>query len=207
MASRLTPRLRLLLLVTAPSLFALIVGLTHPLDLTASAAEYWRNIHIVLLPVFPLIGMAPWLIARAASINGVTRSSAVARPLRWVAALGSYTFATFYTALDVLAGIGGGTLVLAGTPTVTGPVFRIGDALAMVGVIGLVIGTITATVVAIRVAGYRAAPGGLLAVVGAALILPGHIWYPIGSLALALYIAGYAVLALVVSRTRAALDA
>lgn len=188
-------RVRLVALVGAPALFALLLGLTHPLDLDASTADYWRNLHIVMLPVFPLIGAAPWLIARGGSAG---------RPVRLLAALGGYTFATFYTALDVLAGIGGGTLVAAGTPDVTGPVFRIADALAAVGVVGLVIGAVAATIAAVQTVGYRAAPGGLLAAVGSALILPGHIWFPVGSLALALFIAGYAVLALSLTRGRPA---
>lgn len=188
---------RLLLSVTVPALIALAAGLTHPANLTGATAEYWRNLHIVLLFVFPAIGAAPWLLTRRVARVGW---------MRWlgrVAALGGYVFATCYTALDVLAGIAGGTLVLAGHSDDTGQVFKIANQLALVGVIGLVVGMLAAGIVAIRYAGVAMSAGLLLAVVGSALVLPGHVWFPIGTLALALFVAGGVVLSAGVGRGQA----
>lgn len=178
-------RVRPLLAISVPTVFALIVGLTHPRDLSDLSAQYWRDIHIVLLPVFPLIGAVPWLLARRGP-----------RSLAIVAGIGGFGFGTFYTALDVLAGIGAGTVTLAGQSDAQGPLFRIGDALAVVGVVTFVIGLLAASASVIRRVGLRAVPGGLLAAFGGALILPGHVWFPIGTLALALLLAGALTLAL-----------
>jgi hypothetical protein len=171
-----------LLAATVPALVALLVGLTHPGELNGDTAQYWRDIHLVLLPVFPLIGFGPWLLVRR--IGGWWAAAA---------AIGGFLFAVFYTALDVLAGIAAGTVYLAEEPDAIGSLFRIGDALAPVGVVGLAAGFAVATV-AIARRRIVAVPGGILAVLGAALILPGHVWFPIGTLALALVIAGTVVL-------------
>ena len=179
-----TSRIALLLAATVPALVALIAGLFHPGNLNAGTAELWRNLHIVLLPVFPLIGFGPWLLAR--SVGGWWARGA---------ALGGFLFAVFYTSLDVLAGIAAGTVFLADQPDAIGSLFRIGDALAPIGVVGLAGGFAVATV-AIARQRIAAVPGGILAVVGAALILPGHVWFPLGTLALALVIAGTVVLSL-----------
>ena len=119
------PRSRLLLLlgVTAPAIACALVGLTHPMRLTADTALYWQNMHIVLIFLFPLIGLAPWLIARR-----------VDRRLGWIAALGGYGFATLYTALDILAGVAAGALVLGGEADATGPVYAIARVLARIGI-------------------------------------------------------------------------
>ena len=90
----------LALLVSVPALLCAAIGLTHPPTLNAASADHWRNMHIVLIPIFPLIGLAPWLIARRA---GVAWSRA--------GAVFGYGFATFYTSLDLLAGVAGGALV------------------------------------------------------------------------------------------------
>ncbi|CAN5365818.1 hypothetical protein BH11ACT3_BH11ACT3_09840 [soil metagenome] len=189
---------RLLLSVTVPALIALLAGLTHPAHLNEASAEYWRNLHIVLLFVFPAIGAAPWLLARRVSRVGWMRW------VGWVAALGGYLFATCYTALDILAGIGGGTLVLAGHSDDTGQVFKIANQLAVVGVVGLAVGMLAAGILAVRHAGLPMTAGTLLAVAGAALVLPGHVWFPIGTLALALLVAGCVVLATGIGKPRPA---
>jgi hypothetical protein len=64
--------------VVLPTLLTLIVGLTHPAYLAASTAEWWRNLHIILLPVFPMIGAAPWIVSRSTAppLAGIAAGSA-----------------------------------------------------------------------------------------------------------------------------------
>ncbi|MFP7761155.1 hypothetical protein [Marisediminicola sp. LYQ134] len=185
-------RILLILGATVPALLAGAIGLTHPMRLTPDTAGYWRDMHIVLLFVFPLMGLAPWLVARA-----------VDRRLGWLGAFFGYGFATLYTALDVLAGIGGGALVAAGEPDATSPIFRIANLLATAGVWSLVAGTLVAGVAAFIRSRLASIPGTLLAVVGAYLIAEGHVFFPLGTVAMLLLAGGYAILAVVVSRPRA----
>lgn len=184
-------RLRLVALVTVPTLLVLLVGVTHPHRLTEQSAEWWQNLHIVLLPIFPLMGLAPWLVARDLD-----------RRLGWLAAIGGYAFATCYTALDVLAGIGGGAMVLGGQSDATGPLFRIANQLAVVGVFGLLFGTLLASIAAVIRGRLLALPGAALALVGSYLISTEHIFAPLGTLALALVMVGYGILAVAVTRSR-----
>lgn len=186
-------RRTLALLVALPALVCAIVGLTHPQTLNASTAEHWRNMHLALIPIFPLIGLAPWLIARRAG-----------RALGWAGAVFGYGFATFYTALDILAGVGGGVLVFSGNGDATRPVFAIADALAAIGVASLALGCLTAGFAAYRLAGITALPGALLATVGAVLVLPGHIFPGPGTAAMLLFAGGFVVLAFAVTRAPSA---
>jgi hypothetical protein len=192
------PRSRLLLLlgVTAPAIACALVGLTHPMRLTADTALYWQNMHIVLIFLFPLIGLAPWLIARR-----------VDRRLGWIAALGGYGFATLYTALDILAGVAAGALVLGGEADATGPVYAIARVLARIGVWSLIAAVIAAGVAAFLQARMAALPGLVLAAIGAYLVYPGHIYFPVGTAAMGLLAAGFALLALAVTRVPAATPA
>lgn len=188
------PRSRFLLLlgVTVPAIACALVGLTHPMRLTADSAHYWQNMHIVLIFLFPLIGLAPWLIARR-----------VDRRLGWIAALGGYGFATLYTALDILAGVAAGALVLGGEADATGPVYAIARVLARIGVWSLIAAVVVAGVAAILRARLAAVPGLVLAAVGAYLVYPGHIYFPVGTASMGLLAAGFALLALAVTRVPA----
>jgi len=188
------PRSRLLLIigVAAPAIACALVGLTHPMGLDADSALYWQNLHIALLFLFPLIGFAPWLIA-----------SRVDRRLGWAAAVLGYGFATLYTALDVLAGIAAGALVLGGEADATGPVYAIARILARVGVWSLVLGAVVAGVAAFQHARFAALPGAVLAVLGAYLVYPGHIYFPVGTVSMLLLAAGFGALAVAVTRAPA----
>jgi hypothetical protein len=183
-------RLTLVLLVSLPAVACAAVGLTHPASLNADSAEQWRNLHLVLIPIFPLIGLAPWLIARKAGV--------------WfdrVGALLGYGFATFYTSLDILAGVAGGALVLAGSGDATGPIFAIARTLASIGVVSLVAGCIVAGIAAFRVAGVVALPGAVIATIGAILVQEGHIYLGLGTVALMLLAAGFVIMAITVTRS------
>lgn len=164
--------------VALPPLALAAVGVTHPVHLTASSAEYWRNLHIAILPIFPLLAFAPWVVARAAG-------SVVA----WVVGVLGFLYAAFYTALDVLAGIGAGGLKFDGMGMATGTVFELGNDLGKVGSVAFIVATATAAVATIvRFRAAAVAPS-ILVVLGAVLFLQAHIYFPvgvIGQLALAL---------------------
>lgn len=182
------------LLVAGPAVLCALVGLTHPPHLTASTAEYWRNLHLALIPVFPLIGVAPWLIARRAG--------------RWfgrIAALFGYGFATFYTALDILSGVAGGALVNAGKPAA--PVFAVASVLGTIGVVALVLACATSAIAAFTVAGVPTVPGSVLALTGAVLVQPGHIFGGLGTLAMLLLAGGLVVLVFTTGRAARPLPA
>jgi hypothetical protein len=178
-------RVRLILIVSLPALVCATIGLLHPHHLTDDTAARWQLMHILLIPVFPLIGLGPWLIARRTP-----------RPVSVVAALGGYGFATFYTSLDLLAGVAAGTLQLAGVSSGKAPVYEVARALGLIGVVSLVLACLAATVAAFMHARLRALPGGVLAVIGAVLVQPGHIYPGLGTLAMLLLAGGLGLLAL-----------
>jgi len=190
-----SPRLRLVLLVSIPALACALIGLLHPHHLTADTAARWQLMHLVLIPVFPLIGFAPWLIARRTS-----------RALGIVAAVAGYGFATFYTSLDLLAGVAAGTLQLAGVTEGKAPVYEIAREVGLIGVVSLVIACLAATVAVFVHRRLRALPGGVLAVAGSVLVQPGHIYPGLGTLAMLLLAAGLVALAVEVAPMRHAAD-
>jgi hypothetical protein len=164
-----------------------IVGLTHPIHLTADTAGYWRDLHIGILVVFPLLGFAPWLVVRGHSLV-----------LSIAAGVLGFLYAAFYSALDILAGIGAGGLEHAGMHEATPVAFRLGDALGLVGSIAFVAACLVAGACAIRLRGARGVPGALLVAVGSGLFLVEHIFVPFGVLGQLMLAAGFALLVLVV---------
>jgi hypothetical protein len=166
-----------------------VVGVTHPSDLTAQSAEYWRNLHIAILAVFPLLGFAPWLVVRG-------RNAVVS----WVAGILGFLFAAFYTALDVLAGIGAGGLEFDGHGDVVGTVFRLGNNLGDVGSYAFVAACVLAAGVCVRWFGIRSLIGGVMVIAGSLLFLERHIYFPVGVAGQLLLAAGW--VALLVARDR-----
>ena len=80
------------LLAALPALAAALLGLAHPVFLTADTADRWSLAHLLLLPVFPLVGLAlVWLLRGDRS------------PLAWAARLAAYAWAVLYGALDAIA--------------------------------------------------------------------------------------------------------
>ena len=127
----------------------------HPGYLDASTARAWWTLHVWLIPVFPLISVAVWVLLREER-----------GPLAWLARIAAYGFATFYTGLDVLAGIGAGlvTDVQQGGSPAVGRLFEIGDRLGATGVLALLLSALLTGGLLIRRHGLRAAPGTLLLV-------------------------------------------
>jgi hypothetical protein len=182
---RSAPRAVLLLTLVTPPLLLAGLGLAHPMHLTPGSAHAWRDLHVLLLPIFPLLGLAPWLVTR--------RYSAV---LGAVAALLGYVYAAFYTALDVLAGIGAGSLEQAGDPAGRLVLFAQADSLVRYGVWAYLAATILTVAVVLRHVGVAALPGAILTLGGAWSFFDSHIFWPRGVLTMLALAAGWAALAL-----------
>ena len=155
--------------VVLPPLVLAAVGITHPMHLTAASAEYWRNLHIAILPIFPLLGFAPWILVRGtgALLGGV------------VGVLG-FLYAAFYTALDVLAGIGAGGLKVDGMGMATGTVFGLGGDLGAVGSVALIAAAVVSAGTCLVRFRAAAIPGTILVIAGALLFFKAHIYFPVG---------------------------
>ncbi len=74
-----------------------VAGLFHPHHLTYDTSTRWWTLHVPGLLVFPLVGLA------LAALVGGRRD-----PVAWAVRLTAYVYATFYSALDVVSGIGAG---------------------------------------------------------------------------------------------------
>jgi len=157
------------LAVAVPPLVLAAVGVSHPTHLDADSAQYWRDLHIGILAVFPLLGFAPWIVVRGHRLW-----------LSWTAGVLGFVYASFYTALDVLAGIGAGGLEHEGMHEATPVAFDLGDRLGLVGSVAFVAACLLAGGFAVRMRGIRALPGALLVALGSVLFLFEHIFFPVG---------------------------
>ncbi|WP_375001069.1 hypothetical protein [Aeromicrobium sp. CTD01-1L150] len=176
-------RLRLIVPVTVPPLLVAAVALMHPSPLTVENAEHWQHVHTVLLFLFPLVALGPWLVARR-----------VSRPAAVVVGVVAYVYATAYTALDVLAGIAGGAIKAAEAGGL-GIVFPVAGRFELVGGVALVAASALAVGVVSRELAWRTAPAGLLVVAGAWLHWQQHVYPPWGVTALVMLGAGWGLLA------------
>jgi len=174
-----------LLLVAGPPLLLAGLGLAHPMDLTADSAARWRDLHTVLLPIFPLLALGPWVIVRAEHWS-----------VRWLVGLLGFTYAIFYTALDVLAGIGAGALKIAGAEEKwTSVMFAQGNDLSGYGVWAYLAAVVLAAAFALRRAGIWAIPGATMVLVAAVSFLDSHIYWPVGGLTMIAFAFGWTALA------------
>jgi hypothetical protein len=152
-----------------------MLGLFHPGRLTPGTAEVWWQLHVVLLPVFPLLGAALVFLLRGER-----------GPLPWVARIAAYGYAVFYTGLDTLAGIGAGLAVAAqpaGSPVAL-DLIAVGNELAVIGVSGFLVAVLATSSVLVRRDGWAAVPGSALLVAAAVVFLHSHIYWPVGGLAM-----------------------
>ncbi|WP_295697674.1 hypothetical protein [Lapillicoccus sp.] len=172
--------------VAVPGVLLAGVGLLHPTDLDPATAHTWRTLHVWLIPVFPLLGAAVWLLLRGE--KGVFAQ---------LARLGAYGFATFYTALDVLAGIGAGLAMEqegASSPVV-GRLFDVGNRLGAIGVWCLLAAALLGGAVLVRRDGPRALLGTVVFAGSCYPFLQNHIFHPRGVLAVLGIALGLALLA------------
>ena len=185
MTSARRDRWTLVLAVALPALVLGTAGLFHPEHLTDADAERWRNIHIVALPLFPLLALGPWLLARRMHRLG-----------GMLALLLGYVYACFYTGLDLLAGAGAGALKLEGSEDL-GVLFRLASPMEWVATSAYLAGTVLACALVLRRAGLAAVPGALIVVAASVSFLDSHIFWPRGVLTMYALAVGWAALAAV----------
>lgn len=166
-------------LLGLPALVLAVAGLFHPHHLTAESAGRWTVLHLAGLFVFPLVGLA-----LAALVRG--RNDAVA----WAVRVTAYGYATAYSALDVISGIGAGYVTWRLGDGVPRPdevrfLFSIGGRIGEVGSWALIACAVLVVIDALRRRGWSGLPGVLL-VPGAALVHVGHIFAPTGVAGMAL---------------------
>lgn len=161
-----------------------IVGSTHPARLNDASANHWLTMHIIALPVFPLLALSPWLIARL-----------ILPQLGVVVAVLGYVYAAFYTALDVLAGIGAGLLQINDKGVGKFTLYQMADRLAVVGLWAFLIASALVIAACLIQARLLAVPGAVLVAFGAVMFFDNHIYWPRGVIAMAALALGYAALA------------
>lgn len=175
MRTRLGPAVVLAL----PGLALAVAGLFHPHGLSYATSERWLVLHLVGLVVFPLVGLA-----LAALVRGRTD------PLAWLVRVAAYVYAVFYSALDVLGGIGASYLTReagAGVPrpAVVPDLYAIGDQLGAIGSYALLAGGAAVALDQLRHHGLAGLP--VLALLpGAWLVHTDHIFAPGGVVGMAL---------------------
>jgi hypothetical protein len=157
-----------LVAVALPPLALAAAGLSHPSSLTDATAMHWRDMHIALLPVFPLLAIAPILLTRRHD-----------RRLGILAVVLGFAYAVCYQALDILAGIAAGALEMEGGQGVI-TMYALADGIVVTGVWAYVAATVLASALVIRHAGWRALPGAAIAVVAAVSFVDSHIFFPRG---------------------------
>lgn len=168
-----------------PGLILAAVGLTHPHHLDASTAGWWRDMHILLAFVFPLLGAAQWvLLAPAPPV------------VRWLGRLAAFGYAILYGALDAIAGIGGGAMTAAqgGRTPVIDPLFAVGNQLGTIGAWCFLVACALVTAAVARHAKWRAVPGGAVLLAASFVFLDSHIYWPDGVLSMVGLAVGFALL-------------
>lgn len=179
--------------VALPCLVLATFGLTHPHDLTPATAHHWYRMHLLLIPVFPLLSVCLWWLLRDMSC-----------PLAWLARVLGFVYLTFYGALDVLAGVGNGLVLMRPTrdPALVRQFFAQGNALAEIGVWAFLVACLLTVFLLYRRSGVQTLPGGVLLLVAAISFLSSHIYFPRGVLSMLVMALGFALLSLARSNAR-----
>lgn len=180
-------RLPRALLIASPAYALALLGFAHPLFLTPQTADRWRAVHVLFLPLFPLLAIAVCALLRRCT-------GAVA----WVARLAAFGYAVLYGALDAIAGIGApATVQRRGRAAPIGDLFDAGDQLGHLGVLGLALAlALTAGLLWWRTRSPWALGGGLVALAGCPWFYLHHVFAPRGVLALVAIGTGLALMAL-----------
>lgn len=170
---------RTLPLVTLGPVLLALAGLVHPHGLSAATAHRWVQVHIVLLPVFPLLALGFFVLLRGrprADLPGV------ATVVAWVCAC---VYAAGYTGLDAVAGIAAGTV--AGQPGDPAQLRRIvlalydtGDQLGHAGVYAFLVAVLAGTVALVSRHGVRVLAGTAVLLGAGYSFIDSHIFSPRG---------------------------
>ena len=181
----------LVLVMLGPVLLAL-AGLVHPSGLSAATAHRWVWLHIVLLPIFPLLALGFVVLLRREPLTGAPR---VARIVAWICAA---VYASGYTGLDAVAGIGAGTVAgQPGDPTelrrLVLALYETGDRLGAVGVYAFLAATLAAAVSLGSSHGLRVLPGTVVLLAAGWSFIDSHIFSPRGVQTMIAMAAGFAL--------------
>ena len=164
------------LLLIGPLALA-VAGFAHPAQLTSATAGQWHAVHLVMLPLFPLLAVNVWVLLRGIW-SGLDGALAIA------ARLLAFSYAAFYTALDLLAGVATGALVIDATASgtdverPTAVLFREGNQLAGIGALSMLGACAIVAAVFVRRHGLVAAPGALVLLASSVSFLDSHV-YPV----------------------------
>lgn len=186
-------------LVALPALAVAAAGLTHPVLLTSDTAQRWQLAHLVLLPLFPLVGAMVWVVLRGER-----------GPAAWGARLLAAAYAVLYSALDSIAGIGAPQQVIRTTergdpPPPIGDLYEIGDVLGGLGVYALgAAGLLAGLVLFLRSRSPLAPIGAVVLAAACYPFLTDHVFPPRGVLALVGVALGLALLEASRQRSRSA---
>lgn len=166
-------------LFALPGVVLAVAGFFHPEHLTHDSSHTWWGLHVAGLFAFPLVGVALIALFRGRR-----------DPLASLAVLAAFVYATAYTALDVINGIGAGFVTWqleasAPRPDEVRSLFHIGSPLGEVGSWALIAATVLVCADALTRDRVRALPG-LVLVPGAVLVHTDHIFWPLGVLGIAL---------------------
>lgn len=176
--------------VALPALVLSAIGLAHPTLLNAGSAEWWTTLHLLLVPVFPLLAVSVWVLLR----NDRTT-------VGWAGRIAATTYVVFYTALDALSGIATGTAVRAGEPVdseVISALFAAGNVLGHVGGYAFFV----AVILVLGSAWRRGARGWTLYAAAPILLVAGflfttsHIYWPKGGLTMIAFAVGFVLVEL-----------
>ncbi|MFF7546252.1 hypothetical protein ACFZCU_21850 [Streptomyces canus] len=186
--------IRNITLVTAAPLVLAMAGAAHPHGLSRATATDWTQLHIALLPVFPLLTLGllvPLWHRPRPDLAGF--ATAVA----WTSA---FTYAAFYTGLDAVAGIAAGTAVehAAGTANIGPikyPLYDAGESLGEVGAYALIVAVVATTVALLPEHGVRVVPGTVILLVAGWSFTDSHIFWPRGVWTMLGFALGFALLA------------
>ncbi len=152
------------------------LGTTHPLHLDGGTAGWWFHLHLLLIPLFPLLGVDLWWLL--AGERG---------PLAWAGRVAAFVYLTFYGGLDLLAGVAAGLVRDRATQGGTGEfanvepwLFTTANQLGDIGVYAFLLGVLITGGLLLARHGGRAAPGAVLLLLGALLFTRSHIYFPAG---------------------------
>jgi len=185
-----TPRAVPIAAVGAPPLLLAGVGLTHPAFLTFETAQWWTTMHLALLLLFPLIGVAVWVLLR----HDTTW-------LGWIGRAAAAAYAVLYNGLDAVAGVATGTIVLAGADPdgdAVNALFAASNPLGLTGLAALAVALAVVLISRLRRGANLLLVVSAAAMLGASLYLfaTGHIYWPRGMLAMVGLSIGFVVVEL-----------
>jgi hypothetical protein len=180
------------LLVASPAVVLAGLGLAHPQELTANSAAWWTRLHIVLLPIFPLLAVSLWLLLRR-----------VPGPMASAARIAAYGYATFYSVTDVIVGIGAGELTefnrARGVQQRTVEIDRligVGNDVGEIGVWCFALACVATAVAVVMRVGRRAVAGAVVLLTAGVLFTGGwHIYWPRGGATMLVLAVGLGLLA------------